>query len=266
MANAAAEPWGWESYFTQLATFIQSSERQYESHANQQYAEYATDRLAVCWRNVLVVRARMASSAEQNASNDVERHALISLLTLLNELLQLLSRLFEQWQHYVNDLEAHVTSYRYRIPLLHSTCIAPGRPRFHITREQLEYLRSLSFSWTNICRILGVSRMTIYRRRAEYEMLSEPSQPVSHDRLSQIIQDLRRELPDIGQSMVAGRLRAMGIQVSRERIRETIRRTDPLNTALRWHGVTSRRPYSVPGPTLYGILVCACVCLHGQSK
>ena len=36
--------------------------------------------------------------------------------------------------------------------------------------------------------------------------------------------------------------------MSREQIRETIRRTDPLNTALRWHGTTARQPYSVPGP------------------
>ena len=37
-----------------------------------------------------------------------------------------------------------------------------GRQRFQITREQLEYLRSSSFSWTAIADMLMVSRMTVY--------------------------------------------------------------------------------------------------------
>ena len=46
-----------------------------------------------------------------------------------------------------------------------------------------------------------------------------------------------------------GRLRFMGYYVSRARVREAIRETDPINTALRWQGVqTARRRYSVPGP------------------
>ena len=39
----------------------------------------------------------------------------------------------------------------------------PGRPRFDISKEQLEYLSSLSFKWNEIAVLLGVSRMTIYR-------------------------------------------------------------------------------------------------------
>ena len=55
-------------------------------------------------------------------------------------------------------------------------------------------------------------------------------------------------MPEIGESLVWGRLRSMGLQVTRERVRQAIRRTDPLNTALRWRDLVSRRPYSVPGP------------------
>ena len=90
--------------------------------------------------------------------------------------------------------------------------------------------------------------MTIYRRRDEYGLIDETHRHVSDQELSHIVEDLRVELPDIGESMVAGRLRAMGYRVARERIREAVRRSDPLNTALRWHGIASRRPYSVPGP------------------
>ena len=54
------EPWGWESFFTELARFIQLSERQYNDHANEQYAEYAMDRLTVASRNIAVITSRDA--------------------------------------------------------------------------------------------------------------------------------------------------------------------------------------------------------------
>ena len=53
----------------------------------------------------------------------------------------------------------------------------------------------------------------------------------------------------MGEVMVLGRLQLMGFIIRRERLRQTIRQVDPLHTALRWRGeLTSRRPYSVPGP------------------
>ena len=54
---------------------------------------------------------------------------------------------------------------------------------------------------------------------------------------------------EIGETIVLGRLRALGFQVTRERVRNALRQTDPLSSALRWKGnLTRRRPYSVPGP------------------
>ena len=43
-----------------------------------------------------------------------------------------------------------------------------GHPRFDVTVEQLEYLSSLSFTWAKIAQLLGISRMTLYRKRLEY--------------------------------------------------------------------------------------------------
>ena len=90
--------------------------------------------------------------------------------------------------------------------------------------------------------------MTIYRRRAEFGLLDDPSRTLNDEELSRVVVEMRRELPEIGQLMVAGRLRSMGYQIPRHRVRDAVRSSDPLNTALRWHGVTTRRPYSVPGP------------------
>ena len=72
---------------------------------------------------------------------------------------------------------------------------------------------------------------------------------LSNQELRSYIIDLRRELPQVGESMVFGRIRSEGYAVPRQQIRDAIRETDPLNTALRWRGdEIFRRPYSVSGP------------------
>ena len=49
----------------------------------------------------------------------------------------------------------------YRVPVVHTG--RQGRPRFYVTREQLGYLASLSFTWSERAVILWVSRTTIFR-------------------------------------------------------------------------------------------------------
>ena len=44
--------------------------------------------------------------------------------------------------------------------------------------------------------------------------------------------------------------RAMGYNIQRRRIRESLNRVDPRNKALRWGALVSRRVYFVPWPNL----------------
>ena len=91
--------------------------------------------------------------------------------------------------------------------------------------------------------------MTIYRRRQELGLLSEPIRVLDDDELRHTIEQIRREQPEIGEVIVMGEIRSRGIRVTRERVRRAIRETDPLNTPMRWRGgLVARRPYSVPGP------------------
>ena len=63
------------------------------------------------------------------------------------------------------------------------------------------------------------------------------------------ITDMQTITPDVGQSLVLGRLRSMGYKVTRERVRAALRLNSQLSSALRWPGVSPhRRPNSVPGP------------------
>ena len=124
-----------------------------------------------------------------------------------------------------------------------------GRPRFDVTKEQLEYLRSMSFTWTDIGNILGVSQMTLYRRRRDYGLDSEPTNPSSDADLSCVLSEMRVQFPTMGVSMVLGRLRSLGYFITRSRVRHAIRSTDPINSAMRnLPAEAVHHPYSVPGP------------------
>ena len=71
--------------------------------------------------------------------------------------------------------------------------------------------------------------MTIYRRRDEYNIFDEEGESITDNELDDILEDLRRTLPYVGETLAMGRIRAMGLKVSREQLRSIIRRTDPLN-------------------------------------
>ena len=99
----------------------------------------------------------------------------------------------------------------------------------------LEYLYQLNFSWTEIADLVGVSHMTIYRHRIEFGMLDDNTlsrHDITDLELNEVLQQLRHNNPYSGESMMMGHLRALGISVSRERVRSILRRTDPSHKLL----------------------------------
>ena len=80
------------------------------------------------------------------------------------ELVDTTKIIFKKWEEYEGILDTNATEIpllAYQSPL--TPRVGPGRPRFEISKEQLEYLHSLRFTWNEIAVLLGVSRMTIYR-------------------------------------------------------------------------------------------------------
>ena len=75
--------------------------------------------------------------------------------------------------------------------------------------------------------------MTVYRRRQEYGMVKPSCGNVSDNELHIVLNQMQIEFPALGQTMVWGRLRSMGIVVTRARVCEAIRTTDPIHAALR---------------------------------
>ena len=128
----AAELRGWTNFFTQLSSFLVSCERHY-GLANKQYTEYAIERLSQQCQSVQAILdpIRRAASAD-----------LSSLSTSLTQLLEHLHAILNQWEQYSDTLD--IQQVRRYCPPLVPLSSGHGRPRFDISQEQLQYLRSLS--------------------------------------------------------------------------------------------------------------------------
>ena len=104
--------------------------------------------------------------------------------------------------------------------------------------------------WKNVASALGISVRTLMRRRQE-QGLPQAEQEfslISDDELDDIIQDTLDKSPSCGEVNVAGCLRSQGLIIQRCRLRESLRRVDPVNRALRRSLSIVRRKYSVSGP------------------
>ena len=245
-SDADSEIWGWRSFFDQISQFLGELQHHFGT-ANERYAQYAVERLEVCIANVRDLRHHL----NHHGPADEESRVVIEQYdTQLAELLYCMEKLCDKWSEYCDEVVGpnnDVACVSYRTPMEYLG--SRGRPRFCITQSQLQYLKSLAFTWSEIASILGVSRMTLYRRRVEYGMLDDPSELLRDEELQERLTQMRREYPQFGETMAMGHLRSLGYHVSRERLRNAVRVTDPINRALRWRGVlTARRPYSVPGP------------------
>ena len=157
---------GWEQFFNELSSFIRCINRQRGS-ANEGFSEYTVERLEMCTESVssLIHHLRLNTPTDDAAARVVMQYS-----AYLSELLECLRSMLREWQDYLNHY--HMRSETSFCVSLTQSASRPGRPSFDISREQLQYLRSMSFTWVQISAILGVSHMTIYRRRQEYGMMA----------------------------------------------------------------------------------------------
>ena len=254
------ELWGWETLFQELDIFLRDSDR-HLGNATVNYSNYVVDRLEVIVRAIFHLKEHI--QAKMTSIEERYRHIVNDYVQDMEDLLQYLRSLSLEWQKYLDIKERSSNAVAYHSPLKHTS--QRGRPRFIVSCEQLLYLSSLSFTWTEIASLLGVSRMTIFRRRQEFGILNEPSLEINDAELRVALSQLRRTFPQLGEKMVIGHLRSLGYSITRNRGRNAIRLTDPINVALRWQGnLTVRRPYSVPGPNslwYIGMYICKQSCI-----
>ena len=82
------------------------------------------------------------SVIENSNREDVDRSFLSRYSERFSSLLLLIRGLCVQWEHFLTSVEQ--SSFHYRPSIERGPL---GRPRFVISQDQLEYLRSLSFTW-----------------------------------------------------------------------------------------------------------------------
>lgn len=241
MANA------WESFFEELSSFLRSAERQSISRsASESYCYHVLEKITVYCSSITSLLEHMQGTVDGDGIiSDRESSIIRYYITLLGEIFQYLQSIAREWDSHLDEIYSGLHS-SYQVTTVSAHIC--GRPRFNISRDQLEYLCSMSFSWTKIASMLGVSRMTIYRRRVEYGITSSGSNLSDGDLMS-ILQQISSEQPAMGETMMWGRLKSMGFHVTRSQLRVAIREVDPIQRALRWNTQLARRqPYSVPGP------------------
>ena len=109
-----------------------------------------------------------------------------------------------------------------------------GRPRFLISKDQLDFLLDLRFTSGEIASLLGVSERTVKRRISEYEsFVRQRYSNISDEILDGIVEGLMRELPNCGYKRMNGLLLDAGHRIQQNRIRECMRRVNPEGVLLR---------------------------------
>ena len=220
-----------QAILAQISTFLQQCDTQ---STNLDDLENAVDRMTDICSTFDVLR--------QNVSgNSVTHNLLVDLTTCLDAIRRNLGMKLEG----LHTESAY--SFEYHCALSYSG--EKGRPRLEVMKEQLEFLRNKHFRWVSIAKLLGISERTLRRRREEFGLrVDSRFTEISEEHLTIVIQAVRSVTPNIGQSRMIGALRSRGLHVQRWRIREIMRKIDPVGTALRWNQVVYRRKYSVPGP------------------
>lgn len=124
-----------------------------------------------------------------------------------------------------------------------------GHPRIEVDVEDIGFLRGLRFSWTNVAKVLGISRSTLYRRLEEEEGISRETcySDMSDSDLDSLVREIKKAHPNDGERLKIGHLSRYGVTVPRVCLRGSIHRVDPVGTRMR--SVTiRRRVYCSAGP------------------
>ena len=239
MAEEALQ--SWDNFFSAILVVLRESSEENFS-LDQRTISYATARIENCMIGLQRILERLHDAAITEGILD-----LISKTKLLYERFSTLHAFWDQNRQSGESQPSH-SSLQYRSVVRNSDRTGrKGRPTLSIERSQVEYLRSLQFSWSEIASLLGVGRMTLYRRRQTWGMLGRGFFEITDEDLEVLVISVKAEMPDVGERMVMGALLSRGVKISRERLRRIIQKVDPVNTALRWSSFVVRRPYSVPG-------------------
>ena len=126
-----------------------------------------------------------------------------------------------------------------------------GRPRYLISREQVEFLLERCFSIVDIASLLGVSVRTLERRLSKFGLRARWTySDISDHALDNLVRNILTEFPNIGYRRMTAFLQGRRLRIQQSRIREAMRRVNPAGVFLRALELRTihRRRYQVYGP------------------
>lgn len=124
-----------------------------------------------------------------------------------------------------------------------------GRPKYNITRHQLNVLLEMQFTVPQIAQLLQVSCRTIFRRLSEFNLSVTGLYSTIRDAdLDELVVSSLQEHPNIGYRMMRSRLSVRGVHIQESRVRDAMRRVDPIGVSYRWSHSIQRRTYRVSCP------------------
>lgn len=100
---------------------------------------------------------------------------------------------------------------------------------------------------SSIATDLQVSRQTVYKAMAEYNLQESRYSNISESDIRHAVSSIKGRHPNAGEVMLEGHLRAQGIHVQRSKVRKAIHDLDP-SVTTRKRPAIQRRVYSVPYP------------------
>ena len=157
---------GWIKFFGIVAAFLRDCERN-EDTSDFNFVEYVCERLERSISSIETVYI-----AVTDASNPEWKSQISNLLDELTD------NVLPMWREKFNALERECSSIHVR-PSVRQDPSSYGRPPFEVDPEQILFLRELNFTWQSIANLLGVSRMTLYRKRKDAGILDSPRYVVS---------------------------------------------------------------------------------------
>ena len=103
-------------------------------------------------------------------------------------------------------------------------------PKVNVDIEDIEFLRGLQFSHTNIAKMLGISCSILYQRLGEDGMSHYLKYSDISDHRETI--EIKMDHPNDGERMIICHLATHGIIVPQVQVCASVHRIDPENTAL----------------------------------
>lgn len=156
----------WRALFGAVASFLRDCERsETEERVERNKVEYICERLEVVSCSVRRLYNIISSTIVDYNNADIQDTARC-LSSLLDDLT---SSKIPYWRRQLQRLTLNMDATTVaRCPRSRSS--ARGRPPFDVDPEQILFLRECGFTWVMISSILGISRMTLYRKRKEFGM------------------------------------------------------------------------------------------------